>query len=193
MRISTKVRKVFIFSLLCAAAMTVACQAATVTLGGNVSVKVSGVFTLSIDTSSVDFGSSRPGDWKEVPSTSGYADAVVCKSNTGSAWYLKIKASGPLSSGSNSIPLANFGWMSSYAGSKNTPYNNLSSGLTHQPAEGYQAFTGSDQGVYTSGPADNNSMPNGTEVQFKYSVQVPDNPSQLAGTYTTTVTYTMTE
>jgi spore coat protein U-like protein len=106
---------------------------------------------------------------------------------------LNIKADGPLSSGANTIPLSKFSWMSTYAGSKNAPYSDLSLGLAHPASAGYQTFTGSDQLVYTSTSNDNNSMPNGTEVQFKYAVSVPDNPSQLSGAYTTTVTYTMTE
>jgi len=167
--------------------------AASLDTGGNVSVTVSGVFTLTLDTSTVDFGSGKPGDWKEVPSASGYANAAVCKSNTGRTWYLNIKASGPLSSGANTIPLSRFSWMSTYAGSKNAPYSSLAANLAHQPAEGYQLFTGSNQLVYTSSSADNNSMPNGSEIQFKYSLSIPDSPAQLSGTYTTTVTYTMTE
>lgn len=190
-----KLKKVICLVLAVATAFSAAsaCLSATIPASANVSVKVSGVFTLSLDTSSVDFGPAKPGDWKEVPSTSGYANAAVCKSNTGRTWFLNIKASGPLSSGANTIPLSKFSWMSTYAGSKNAPYNSLSANLVHQASEGYQVFTGADQSVYRSSAADDNSMPNGTEVQFKYSLTVPDNPSQLAGTYTTTVTYTMTE
>ena len=159
------------------------------------SVTVPSVFNLTLNVYSVDFGSVRYGDWKEVPST-GYANRAVCKSNTGNAWYLSIKADGPLSSGTETIPLANFKWMSTYAGNAASPYQDLTSGLRHKPADGYIAFTVSDELVYSSGtgiPNDNSNLPEGTEVQFKYSLQVPDNPAPLAGSYTTIVRYTMTE
>ena len=161
----------------------------------SVTVTVPSVFNLSLSTYSVDFGSVKYGEWKEVPST-GYANRAVCKSNTGNAWYVKIRADGPLSSGTDSIPLSNLRWMSTYAGNAASPYQDLSSGLRHKPAEGYIEFTTSDELVYSSGtssPNDNSNLPDGTEVQFKYSLQVPDNPAPLSGSYTTVVRYTMTE
>ena len=160
----------------------------------NVTVNVSKVFNLSIDTTNVDFGSVKPGVWKEATAIGlSYANELVCKSNTGSTWYLRIKASGPLSFGSNLIPLNNMKWMSIYAGSKNSPYADYSSSLNHPPTGGYVDFTTIDETVYTSGAFDSSNLPLGTGVQFKYGIFIPDNISQAAGTYTTIVTYTMTE
>ncbi|MEK7375827.1 MAG: hypothetical protein AABZ57_01485 [Candidatus Margulisiibacteriota bacterium] len=162
-----------------------------------VSVAVPSVFNLSLSAYSVDFGSVKYGDWKEVPSTAGYANRVACKSNTGNAWYVKIRADGPLSSASGSIPLSNLKWMSTYAGNAAAPYQDLSVGLKNKPADGYIVFTTSDELVYSSGTSlvlnDNSNLPDGTEVQFKYSLQVPDNPAPLSGSYSTVIRYTMTE
>ena len=160
----------------------------------NVTVTVSKVFNLSVDTSTVDFGNVMPGVWKEVTATGlAYANELVCKSNTGSPWSLKIKASGPLSFGSNLIPLNNMKWLSTFAGNKNAPYDDFSAGLNHPAAGGYVDFTTLDETVYSSGNFDSSNLPNGTGVLFKYGIFIPDNVSQSAGTYTTFVTYTMTE
>ena len=168
------------------------------TQSGDVSatVTVPSMFNLSLNTYSIDFGSVKYGEWKEVPST-GYANRAVCKSNTGNAWYVQIHADGPLSSASDTIPLSNLKWMSTYAGNAASPYQDLSSGLKHKPADGYIEFTTSDELVYSSGTSpvlnDNSNLPDGTEVQFKYALQVPSSPAPLAGSYTTVVRYTMTE
>ena len=191
------VRSLLIMLAVATALITSCVFGATTTNTMTAAVKVASVFSLSIDQTNIDLGSVKPGDWKEVPSTAGYSNAVVCKSNTGNTWYLKIKASGPLSLGSNTIPLENFKWMSTYAGSKNSPYLSLSEGLNHSATSGYVSFTMLDETVYTSGLAsalnDNNSLPNGSEVQFKYGINLPSNPAPLAGTYSTTVVYTLTE
>ena len=163
----------------------------------SVSVTVPSVFSLNLDAYSVDFGSVRYGEWKEVPSGAGYANRAVCKSNTGNPWQMMIRADGPLSSSNDSIPLSNLKWMSSYVGNAASPYQDLSSGLRHKPAEGYIEFATSDELVYTSGTSptlnDNSNLPEGTEIQFKYSLQVPSDPAPLGGSYTTVIRYTMTE
>jgi|GEM_PF-1475409 len=163
----------------------------------SVSVTVPSVFSLNLDPYSVDFGSVRYGEWKEVPSGAGYANRAVCKSNTGNPWQVMIRADGPLSSSHDSIPLSNLRWMSTYAGNAASPYQDLSSGLRHKPAEGYIDFATSDELVYSSGTSstlnDNSNLPEGTEIQFKYSLQVPSDPAPLGGSYTTVIRYTMTE
>ncbi|MFA5097967.1 MAG: hypothetical protein WC490_04995 [Candidatus Margulisiibacteriota bacterium] len=163
----------------------------------SVSVTVPSVFSLNLDPYSVDFGSVRYGEWKEVPSGAGYANRAVCKSNTGNPWQVMIRADGPLSSSDDSIPLSNLRWMSTYAGNAASPYQDMSSGLRHKPAEGYIELATSDELVYTSGTNpllnDNSNLPEGTEIQFKYSLQVPSDPAPLGGAYTTVIRYTMTE
>ena len=192
-------RKIFLLTLAVMVAGQLYSQSSiAATQSGDISatVTVPSMFNLSLNTYSVDFGSVKYGDWKEVPST-GYANRAVCKSNTGNAWYVKIRADGPLSSSVDTIPLSNFKWMSTYAGNAASPYQDLSSGLKHKPADGYIEFTTSDELVYSSGASsvlnDNSNIPDGTEIQFKYSLQVPDNPAPLSGSYSTVVRYTMTE
>jgi spore coat protein U-like protein len=170
--------------------------AASQTNDATVKVTVSVIFSLSLPDS-VDIGSMNPGDWKEATTAAGYANAVICTSNTGNPWYLKISAAGPLADGPNIISLDNFSWLSTYAGNKNSPYQSLNEGLHHNPAAGYVTFTQSPELVYTSGLGaslnDNNNLPLGTEIQFKYALSVPSDPAPLPGIYTTTIDYTMTE
>ncbi len=170
--------------------------AQTISKSPNVSVKVKTVFNLTIDGPYVNFVDVKPGEWKEVPSGAGAAHSVVCKSNDKNEWTLSIKADGPLSGDTsmNIIPTNNMKWMTTYAGSKNSPYENLSAGLAYSPSGGYREFKDSWEKIYTSGKAvknDNNNLPSGTEIQFRYALQTG---YELApGNYYTTVSFTMTQ
>lgn len=169
---------------------------ASAAVDANATVTVSEVFSLALDSSSVDFGSVRQGDWKEVSGSLGYANAAICRSNTGRPWELSIKATGPLASDSGTIPLENLKWMSTYAGSKNAPYADYSEGLVNPPAAGYVNFSLTDAAVFRSSAAsitDHNTLPNGAEIQFKYAISIPDTIRLTPGNYTTTVVYTLTE
>lgn len=187
----------FVAAFFAASVLTNTAAAVDVEQSADVSVRVSSVFSLTLDTSTIDFGSVRPGEWKEVSSAAGYANVAACSSNTGNPWYLQIKATGPLSSATASIPIENLKWMTTYAGSKNPPYPSFSDGLTHQAAEGFQDFSLVDQQVFYSANAslmtNNNTLPNGAEIQFKYAVFVPDTIKLNAEAYSTTIVYTMTE
>lgn len=189
--------KILLF--VCAALVFIGTGAAfgvSATVNADATVTVKEVFSLALDLSSVDFGSVRQGEWKEISGTAGYANAAICKSNTGRPWILSIKATAPLMSDTLTIPLENLKWMSTYAGNKNSPYENYSDGLVNAPSAGYVDFTLSDAAVFRSSAApipDSNTLPNGAEVQFKYAVFIPDTIRISPGSYSTRVVYTMTE
>ncbi len=194
---SLRAKRFFLAAFFAASVLANTAAAVDVEQSADVSVRVSSVFSLTLDTSTIDFGSVRPGVWKEVSSAAGYANVAACSSNTGNPWYLQIKATGPLSSATASIPIENLKWMTTYAGSKNAPYTSFSDGLIHPAAEGFQDFSLIDQQVFYSANAsamvNNNTLPNGAEIQFKYAVFVPDTIKLNADAYSTTIVYTMTE
>ena len=162
----------------------------------NATVTVKEVFSLALDSTSVDFGSVRQGEWKEISGAIGYANEAICRSNTGRPWTLSIKAAAPLMSDSLTVPLESLKWMSTYAGSKNAPYDNYSAGLVNSPSAGFVNFTLSDAAVFRSSGAsipNHNTLPLGAEIQFKYAVFIPDTIKITPGSYSTTVVYTLTE
>ncbi len=149
--------------------------------------------TLSLSTSNIDFGTMNPGDFTELSLPAGYYNRVSVISDSGNVWYLKISSTAPLTNTiltSVTIPNSAFKWMSTHAGSQNAPYGDLSAGLYHPPTGGYINFSQVDELVYTAS-SDYINTPNGTEIQFKYAIGMPD--SQTAGSYQTTVVYTVTQ
>jgi len=155
-----------------------------------VSATVTPLFSVSVSLNTIDFGSVQAGSWAELKTAGGsYHNEVVCKSNNGQTWYIKIKVDHALTSGSNAIPLANFKWMCAYVGSKNPPYAAGTGTLANAIA--YISFITTDALVYTCGADEKSNFPNGIGAQFNYGLSVPD--TQPAGSYTATVTYTMTE
>lgn len=188
----------FLFSV-CAALVFICAGTAfgaSAAVNADATVTVNEVFSLALDSSSVDFGSVRQGEWKEVSGSLGYANAAICKSNTGRPWTLSIKATAPLMSESLTLPMDNLKWMSTYAGSKNSPYDDYSAGLVNHPADGFVNFSLIDAAVFRSSGAsipNSNTLPSGAEIQFKYAVFIPDTIKVSPGSYSTTVVYTLTE
>lgn len=155
-----------------------------------VSATVTPLFSVSISINTLDFGNVQAGSWTELKTAGGsYHNKVVGKSNNGLTWYIKVKVNQALTSGTNSIPLANFQWMCAYVGSENPPYGQGTGVLANPIA--YIPFTTSDNLVYTCGADEKSNLPNGIGAQFNYGLSVPD--TQPAGSYTATITYTMTE
>lgn len=154
--------------------------------------------TMTLSDSTLDFGTMALGEWKEISAAGGYHNRLSVVSDNSNVWMVYIKTNQALTNTdlpSVTIPNTAFKWMSTYAGSQNAPYTDLSAGLNHKAADGYVPFSLVNELVYTSGQvsgsSDNNNLPNGTEIQFKYGIGMPD--SQTAGTYTTTITYTVTQ
>ncbi|MFH0886899.1 MAG: hypothetical protein V1843_01900 [bacterium] len=148
-----------------------------------VSVTVNAVFSLTLDTSTIDFGTVSTGEFKEIPPGSGYHNKVTCSSNNGNIWRLLIQADSDLIAGVSSIPVNNMKWLSVYASGSGT--------VNHPSSQGYVDFALSPELVYESTQSEGANLPNGTDVQFKYAMYMPQN--QPAGTYQTTILYTMTE
>ena len=144
-------------------------QSATVT----VTATVNTVFELTCDKSAVTL-TGNPG--------STVSDTVICtaKSNyTPDAWLMKTSTNQALTdtSTSETIPLANF-LHSSTGGSG-----------THADASD-TAFTTSAWTYYTAAGSEKKNLPGGTAITSTYKVNIPS--SQAAGTYTATVTHTLT-
>ena len=79
--------------------------------------------------------------------------------------------------------------MCAYVGSKNAPYP-AGTGVLANPIA-YIPFTTTHNLVYTCGNSEKSNLPNGIGAQFNYGLVVPE--TQPVGSYTATVTYTMTE
>lgn len=155
-----------------------------------------GLLTMEIDPPGrnvVDFGEIAPGDYKELPE-SGYWHALVVKNDAASQWHVSISYDGVLRNGLFTIPREKFGWMATYAGSKNASCNNYSDGLI--PIF-YRFFSESGETFFRSenssllSAANHITTPNGAEIQLKYFLAIPDD--QISGTYTTRITYTLTQ
>ncbi|MFA5103569.1 MAG: hypothetical protein WC527_00085 [Candidatus Margulisiibacteriota bacterium] len=141
----------------------------------------------------IDFEDMNPGEYKELPS-SGYWHALVVKNSVSSAWQVSVSCDGVLRNGSSTIPSSVFGWMATYAGAKDAPYDSYSDGLLPLA---YRPFYESGQAFFLSAnssklvDAGHLTTPSGAEIQLKYFLSIPD--SQLAGDYTSKITYTVTQ
>lgn len=151
--------------------------------------------TLEIDPAGrvIEFGQMNPGEFKELPE-SGYWHALVIKNSVSAPWSVSVSYDGVLRDGTHYIPSSVFGWMATYAGAKDAPYDNYSDGLIslayrpfYESGEVFFASVNSSK-LVTAGHI---TTPSGAEIQLKYFLSVPD--SQLAGTYTTKITYTVTQ
>ena len=157
-----------------------------------VSATVTSVFSVAIYPNTVEFGNVQPGEWKELKTAAGnYHNEVVCKSNSGQTWYVKVKVDRALTAGTNTIPVGNFNWNCGWFGSKNGAGGTQGSGVFANPTTGWVPFTTANNLVYTCGANEKSNLPNGNGGTFSYALQVPD--AQPIGTYTATITYTMTE
>ncbi len=140
-------------------------------------VDVASVFELSIDQGFIDFGRMSPGETKWNMPPAGIM--VQAKTNGGKQWFLKINNDTPFTSGKNVIPNSNFYW---YGWSNGTGkwYGTGNNALSVTPAL-----------VYSSGPGEENNLPQGTISFLKFKLKVPEN--QAPGNYITVVKFTMTE
>lgn len=107
---------------------------------------------------------------------------LVCISNMGTTWYLKIHAQ----------PTAPFtlSQIYYYLGQPwNRTLSQTADGQLAQPANWYN-LPGSSTVLYTAGPSDLTNTPSGTLCMFSFAI----NPSKLAAfqTYNCTITYTLT-
>ena len=134
----------------------------------------------STDHRSLAFGLMRLGEEKILAQSGSYHNEVTCSSTGGAPWYLKISLLRPLSSGADEIPLEAFKWQLARA----TGTGSVVSQSQFRP------FTLIPDLVYVSGPGEDASgIP--VRLQFRYSLAIPQ--AQTAGSYLTTIRFTLTE
>ncbi len=134
----------------------------------------------STDHRSLSFGLMRLGEEKILAQSGSFHNEVTCSSTGGNTWYLKISLLTPLSSGADEIPIEAFQWQLTRA-------NGTGSVVSQSQ---FRPFSLMPDLVYISGPGEETS---GTPVrlQFRYSLAIPH--TQTAGSYLTTVRFTLTE
>ena len=140
-------------------------------------VTVEEVFTLSIDRDAIDFYNMKPGESRyDIPPT---GIRVTTKSNSGNPWYLKIRATEPLSSGKAIIPYDKFAWYG------------WSEGSGSWYGTGKEHISSLPQIAYASTLSEGLNASPGVANVFKFKLEVPSN--QQAGSYETTVQFILTE
>ncbi len=153
-------------------------------------VAVNSIFGFTIaDTSTIDFGAGDPGDFLNAS----HSISLDCQSNNNLPWRIDLAAN-PLEKGATgaTIPNTNFVfWHAKDNGANPEDPQGalLPSGFgfdNRSPMVG-----GAGQTVYTSGAGE--GVDNLIQVIFDFQVEVPADPPQEAGPYSTTVFVTMTE
>lgn len=138
------------------------------------------LFEAGVDSYNIDFGFMNIGEVRELQEKGSYHNEINCRSDTGQAWYLKIQAVEPLTSGDDRIPYEDFKWaVIEVIDGDGVIYNK----------DMYNVFSDTPFLVYTSGPSDYTGAE--VKVRFKYSLSIPRN--QAAGNYRAVIRYTMTE
>lgn len=146
----------------------------------SVMVNVKSIFYLEIDRHVIDFKTMMPGQMmRDMPDNEGVK--VTAKSNNGNGWVLKISNLAELSDGSTVIPNKYFYW-SGYPSRTATGkwYGKGTDNLSLTPVIAYSAST-----------AEYNNYPAGTDLYFKFDLQVPK--KQKSGLYRSIVAFTLTE
>ena len=140
-------------------------------------VTVEQVFTLSVDRDDINFYDMKPGETRtDIPAA---GIRVTTKSNTGHAWFLKLRETEPLTNGKSVIPDENFGWYGWTEGSGTW----MGTGKEHMLM--------TPQVAYVSTSAEGLNADPGVANVFKFKLDVPKN--QEAGNYQTTVQFILTE
>ncbi len=137
-----------------------------VTLGINPS------FALAINPSSLDFPATLPG-----VTTGEKTLHLSCSTNNNTPWSLNMKVISELTSGVYTIPNEAFKWNGSSGGS-----GTFYSGAGYIGTEPFTFYEAGPDEFVTSAPV---------EAFLNFYVDVPQN--QVAGSYTTTLVFTMTE
>ena len=139
------------------------------------SVVVNPIFSLSLDNANINFGYVDPGTSVELKETT-YYNMVVCNSNKGSTWYMKVSILGEVV-GASEIAMDSFKFKI-FSSTGDGTYKN-----------DWQPFTKEAQVAYTSGT--NDSAGGDVEIRFKYRLDLPGNAA--GGNYSVKVLYTMTD
>ena len=134
---------------------------------------------LSTDHRALAFGLMQPGEEKVLAQSGTHHNEITCSSTSGNAWYLKISLVAPLASGGEEIPLERFQWQVSRVDGAGTVVNQSQ----------FRPFSLFPDLVYLSAPGE--AAGAAVRLQFRYSLKVPE--AQAAGSYHTTVRFTLTE
>lgn len=129
----------------------------------------------------LDFGSVNSGDSITLSEKGGYHHSIVCTSNTGNTWYLKLSVVKPFTFGTRTIPMENFSLtIEQLVNGKGSVNGGLNRDIPIMPTTTL---------IYTSANEDNA----GTQIEFKiyYKLNIPKN--QVAGNYTAHLQYTISE
>jgi hypothetical protein len=146
----------------------------------NVIVNVLPVFEINVDRHTMEVPNVMPGRViTDIPDNEGIR--VNVKTNNGQPWQLKIHNTRELADGNNVIPNSNFFWYG-YPG-----FNSYGDwyGRDAKP------FTLDPVLAYASSPSEYNNMPDGSDLFFKFRLNVP--ARQNSGKYRTIVAFTLTE
>ncbi|MDD4526545.1 MAG: hypothetical protein PHF25_00740 [Candidatus Margulisbacteria bacterium] len=146
----------------------------------NVVVNVQSVYEINVDRYTMEVPSVRPGQFlSDIPDNEGIK--VNVKTNNGEPWQLKIHDTMELTDGNNTIPNSNFYWYGHLgADAKGVWYG-----------KDAQAFTLDPVLAYSSGFDEDNNFPDGTDLYFKFRLNVPK--TQNSGKYRSIVAFTLTE
>lgn len=146
----------------------------------NVVVNVQSVYEINVDRYTIEVPNVRPGQLiSDIPDNEGIK--VNVKTNNGEPWQLKIHNTMELTDGNNVIPNSNFYW-----------YGHLGANASGQwYGRDAQAFTLDPVLAYSSALDEHNNFPDGTDLLFKFRLNVPK--SQNSGKYRSIVAFTLTE
>lgn len=145
-----------------------------------VMVNVKSVFELAVDRNIIDFKSMLPGEIKkDMPDNEGLK--ITVKSNNGRPWFLKVSDLGELSNGSDVIPNSQFNW---YGSPSKTAAGSWM-------GNGENVFSLTPALAYVSHATEYNNYPSGTDLFFKFGLNVPS--KQNSGVYRSVVAFTLTE
>ena len=146
----------------------------------NVVVNVQSVYEINVDRYTMEVPNVRPGQFlSDIPDNEGIK--VNVKTNNGEPWQLKINNTTELTDGNNTIPNSNFFW-----------YGHLgANALGNWYGKDAQAFTLDPVLAYGSAPSEYNNFPDGTDLFFKFRLNVPK--TQNSGKYRSIVAFTLTE
>ena len=135
--------------------------------------------SFSTDHRPITFGLMRLDQEKTLAQYGTHHNEVTCSSTNGQAWYLKIQALQPLTSGADAIPLEQFAWeLVSTSGRGTIAFPNQ-----------FTPFHLTPDTAYLSGPDEAGGVP--VRLQFRYQLRIP--ARQTAGIYQTTIRFTFTE
>ena len=135
--------------------------------------------TLSTDVRPVVFGVMRLDEEQVLAQFGSYHNEITCSSTNGQAWYLKVQALQPLTSGADVIPLEAFAWELIQSTGRGS--------VAHPNA--FTPFSLMPDLAYLSGPDEGDGAP--VQLRFRYRLRIP--ARQTSGIYHTTIRFTFTE